>query len=99
MKMEDNGCNGSSKKQRVVATEGDLTYHSDENGKINNASHETYKQHPSNYRSVSMGTDQEGNWMIGGNFYTDSASRAQKITQVVNSRLNGIYGTWEDSNV
>ena len=39
-------------------------------------------QHPSNYRTVSMGTDKEGNWVIRGHFYADSARGHTRVPRM-----------------
>ena len=50
-------------------------HQSDENVQTDNAEHEECMQDASNYRAVPLGTDKEGDWMIRGHFYAESANR------------------------
>ena len=46
------------------------------NGQTKNAEYVTKMQHPNNYRTVPLGTNKEGDWLIRGHVYVDSIGRA-----------------------
>ena len=53
---------------------------------------------PSNYRSVSVGTDKEENLVVRGHFYADSSTGAEQSTWIACSRSEGTCESWEYSN-